>query len=351
MKIFISLCLALLFSACSFLQTTKPQTPQKTPSYTGSTITSTPTKKPETIAIIVPEKVIRSYSNIVTNAALAYVLRQEAKLEVQIFLIGTEDEANLKRALDEIRAKQIKLVVAALTLKGAKWLENKAESDISFYIPTLHKNNAHIRKDNFYFGGIDYEAQIKALIERSNHKFASFYDDTALSNNLNQIVVNLTNAKTYRVAGKKLNYDSLLYSKGGLYNSSIFLNTSLAKTAIISSQLRVNDIKPYVLLSTQIGYNPTLLSLTQSGDRKNMLIANSINNKDISLSYLNEIFEQSIDYNWVAYSTSIGVEFFYKNFIDKEAKTLFDEKMQDHQVIYDVRLMKALEFGFEEAGY
>ncbi|XPD26508.1 hypothetical protein ACD569_00005, partial [Campylobacter sp. LH-2024] len=83
-------------------------------------------------------------------------------------------------------------------------------------------------------------------------------------------------------------------------------------------------------------------------DRKNFIIANSINNHDDNLSYLNEIFNQNIDYNWVAYATSIGTDYFYTNFLNKESKSIFDEKIENSQILYKVRLMQSVKANFEE---
>lgn len=345
MKIFFYLFFAFLISACSL-----QNVPKKPSIYTPAPQTSqTQSEKKQfgnKLAIIIPEKTIKSYSSIVINASLAYILRKEAKINTEIFLIGSEDEANIQKALNEIKAKDIHYIIAAFTTKGANTLSKLVDDEI-IYIPTIHKTNTQISNPNIYFGGIDYKAQVAKLMQHAGPKIASFYDNSALSSHINQILTNY-GAKLYLADGKKLNYVSLLFSQGSLHNASIFLNSSLTKNAIIASQIRVNNINAQGLFLTQIGYNPILLSLTQPGDRRKMLIANSILNEDLHLSYLNESFEQSIDYNWVAYSTSLGVDFIYTNFIDKKADKLFKEPMKDNQILYDIKLMKALEFGFEE---
>ncbi len=346
-KLYLCLILALFISACSLTQPSikHPSTPVTTTTPPPSSAQQ-PVLSNDKLAIIIPEKSIKSYSSIVINASLAYILRKDAKMNTEIFLIGSEDEQSIRAALEKIKAKGVKFIIAAFTTRGVNFLNDY--EDFIFYIPTLHKNNTQIKASNVYFGGIDYKAQVEKLSQQGSAKIASFYDDSTLSSYLNSILSNYS-ARTYFVGGKKLNYISLLYSKGSLSGASIFLNTPLTKSAIIASQLRVNNITPSAILATQIAYNPILLSLTQPGDRKKMLIANSISNTDEYLSYLNESFEQSIDYNWVAYSTSIGVDFIYTSFIDKGAERLFKEPMKDNQILYDIKLMKALEFGFEEA--
>ena len=300
------------------------------------------------IALIIPDKVIKSYSNIIINASIAYALRQDAHISVDIYNIGTEDEANIAKLLKELTSKDYRFAIAGFTLKGANALAAQNADDISFYIPTLHKNTTKITASNIYFGGIDYDEQIARLLSVSNDLISSFYDNSALSNTLNKkLLSKAKNARAFKIDNDKVDYERLLRPKSALDGSSVFLNTPLVKSAIVSSQLRANELVAYALLSTQIGYNPTIFSLTQPEDRENFYIANSISNKDAALSYLNEMLGQSVDYNWVAYATSVGFDYFYTTKMNEGAKSLFSEKMQDNQIIYETKLVQALEFGFE----
>lgn len=300
------------------------------------------------IAVIVPEKVLKSYSNVIINSSLAYILRQKASVSVNVFLIGTEDEANIRSVVSQLEAQDYRFVIAGFTIKGANALANLGADDVYFYIPTLNKNTTNINASNIYFGGIDYEAQIEKLLGFSNDYVASFYDDSALSNNLNQKLISFRkNTKSIKLDGDKTNFEQL-FRRAKLDNASIFLNTPLVKSAILSSQIRANETEPYMILSTQIGYNPTLLSLTQPEDRVHLLIANSIANDDAGLSYLNEMLGHSVDYNWVAYATNVGVDYFYTQMMNKKSKRLFKEEMQNNQILYNIRIMKALEASFSE---
>ncbi|WP_171000342.1 hypothetical protein [Campylobacter estrildidarum] len=300
------------------------------------------------MAIIIPEKTVKSYSNIIVNSSIAYLLRQRADIKVKVFLIGTENENKIRQTLDLIENQGYQYVIAALTLKGASALKDYSKN-MKIFIPTLHKNFASNPNQNIIFGSIDYDAQIATLLEKTNSNIAVFSDNSTLSNNLNsRILEKNRDAKIYKIGGDKLNFSKLFNSQGSLNHTSIFFNTPLVKTALTSSQLRVHDIYPYVLLSTQINYNPAFLSLTQEADRKKFIIANSINNHDDNLSYLNEIFNQNIDYNWVAYATSIGTDYFYTNFLNQNSKSIFDERIENSQVIYKVRLMQGIKASFEE---
>lgn len=302
------------------------------------------------LAIIIPEKTIKSYSNTIINSSIAYLLSQRAEIKVKVFLTGTEDGDKIRSTLEQVQVQGYQYAIAALTLKGVNQLKDYS-GDMKIFIPTLHKNNVSFSNlnKNIIFGSIDYDAQVLALLNKANSDIAAFSDGSMLSSNLNSRVLEQNaNTRFYRVEGEKLDFYRLLRSQGSLNNASIFLNTPLIKTALISSQLRVYNIQPFVLLSTQINYNPTFLSLTQEGDRKNFILANSIDNHDDNLSYLNEIFNQSIDYNWIAYATSIGTDYFYTQFLNTKSDSLFDEKIQNSQILYKVRLMKGSKASFEE---
>ncbi|MBZ7965162.1 hypothetical protein [Campylobacter molothri] len=302
------------------------------------------------LAIVIPEKTIKSYSNTIVNSSIAYLLRQRADIKVKVFLIGTEDENKIRQTLDQIESQGYQYVIAAFTLKGISALKDYSKN-MKIFIPTLHKNFASNLNQNIIFGSIDYDAQIMALLQKANSNIAIFGDGSTLSDNLNaRILLNSKNqnVRIYKIDGDKLDFYKLLKSQGSLEQTSIFFNTPLVKTALTSSQLRVYDIYPYIMLSTQINYNPAFLNLTQEADRKNFIIANSINNHDDNLSYLNEIFNQNIDYNWVAYATSIGTDYFYTNFLNKESKSIFDEKIENSQILYKVRLMQSVKANFEE---
>ncbi|MCX2683101.1 hypothetical protein OQH60_04675 [Campylobacter sp. MIT 21-1685] len=299
------------------------------------------------LAIILPEKTLKSYSNTIINSSIAYLLRQRAEIKVKVFLIGTEESSKVNEVLQRIENQNYEYVVAGFTLKGVNELVNY-NGKLKIFIPSIHKNNTNITNPNIYFGSIDYDAQITKLLSKANENIAIFSDNSALSNNLNSRILAFNKAKIYRIEDEKLNFAKLLYSQGTLNNASIFFNTPLIKTALTSSQLRVYNLEPFVLLSTQINYNPSFLSLTQQGDRKKFIIANSINNNDDNLSYLNALFHQNINYNWIAYATSIGVDYFYTKFLNKKTKSIFEENFENSQILYKVRLMKTEKASFEE---
>ncbi|WP_139453757.1 hypothetical protein [Campylobacter armoricus] len=301
------------------------------------------------LAIIIPEQIIKSYSNTIINSSIAYLLRQRAQIKVKVFLIGTEDESKIEKAFKQVKDEKFNYVIAGFTEKGVKnLLKEEIDSNVKIFIPTAHKRYFDTQKENIYFGSIDYQKQIQKLLEFSNGKNIIFSEGTSLASRLDENVLNVGNGgeKIYTINTSKFDFRSILNQNKSFQDASIVLNTSLIKTALISSQLRTYDIKPYVLLSTQINYNPILLSLTQINDRKKLLLANSISNEDQTLSYLNELFSQNINYNWIAYTTSVGIDYFYTQYLDKDSQRIFDEELNNNQFDYKVKIIRSQGLGF-----
>ncbi|MCK9257712.1 MAG: hypothetical protein M0P02_06535, partial [Sulfurospirillaceae bacterium] len=67
------------------------------------------------------------------------------------------------------------------------------------------------------------------------------------------------------------------------------------------------------------------------------------------LRIFNQLFGHSIEYDWVNYATSIGVDYFYVTYFNSEATPLFKEKIIDGQVDYRTKLFKANRYQLVEA--
>lgn len=308
------------------------------------------------IAIMVPEKTIKSYASIIINASLAYILRQESDLELKIYSIGEENEKSIQESLKKLKEEEFHFVIAGFTQEGVEILSKLSlADDFSFIFPLVHKNNTTAWQKNFIFSAIDYEAQIIKLLEKSNANIAVFHDESMISERLNEklsLQENELNLQFYKINDSQVNFEKIFYPKKTQYpsplnNFSFFVNLNSVKTALFISQIRANEVQPFLILSTQINYNPALLSLSQSQDRQRLLIANSIFNQDSSLSYLNENFAQDINYNWVAYATSVGLDYLYVTFINKKATRLFSEPFNEGQMLYNVELVRASGYNFK----
>lgn len=298
------------------------------------------------VALIIPQDVIKSYSVVVSDSVFAYIFKRDVGSYIEIFYSGDESAENLNLAINRAKNAGFKYLIAPLTTNGLEIVNSDDYDDLIFYIPTINIKNISNPKSNLFFGGIDYEAQIQKLLTKANHKITAFGDGSRVSDMLNNLVANNTNEpyiKNIEGSDIKLNF---LKNNYKVKNSSIFLNTPLIKSALLSSQFRVFELTPHILLSTQLNYNSALISLTQSGDRKNMYIANSIMTPDSQLETLSAILGEKLDYDWVAYSTMIGMDFIYLNYINKSAKAIFKEEMQNNQIQYNINIMRAGNYGF-----
>ena len=87
--------------------------------------------------------------------------------------------------------------------------------------------------------------------------------------------------------------------------------------------------------------------MTQEKDREKIVIANSIPlNIDKSVVNTNILLNNDIIYEWVNYSTVVGLDYIYSNVTD--AKRLFSEEIIDGQIVYDVKIVKTTGSGFIE---
>ncbi|MBL0702410.1 MAG: hypothetical protein JJV95_00315 [Sulfurospirillum sp.] len=299
------------------------------------------------VALLIPQKSIRRYASTTVNSVLAYLVSKQNSFEVKIFNTNDEKEESILRELKNIKNENFTYVIAPLTSKGATTIINNS-SGLLVYMPTVHKKAFQASGSNILFGGIDYDEQIDVLLKHANDRIAYFSDGSTLSKSINNSLLekNLEIIYSKSLSSSRVNFKDMLSENTVLNDSSIFLNTPLIKTSLISSQFRVYDIEPYVLLSTQINYNPMLLTLTQYDDRKKFYIANSIGKSTVELRELNSLFEHDIVYDWVNYSTSIGIDYFYSNYFVPSTNRSFSEDIVKNQVQYDISIMQPEENKF-----
>ncbi len=300
------------------------------------------------IAMLVPQKSIRRYATTTVNSVLAYLVSKQNNFELEVFNSHDEKRSSILSKLEDIKKQNFTYVIAPVTPKGAKIITEN-EKDLLIYIPTVHKSKLETNSTNIIFGGIDYDKQIDALLEYANNKIAYFSDGSTLGESLNDSLKEKTSHIIYHksISSSHISFKKMFKHNKKLSNSSIFLNTPLVKTSLIASQLRVYNIAPYMLLSTQINYNPMLLTLTQYADRKNFYIANSIGKTTVNMEELNSLFGHDIVYDWVNYSTSIGMDYFYTHYFVPTEKRDFPEKIVQNQVEYDIAILKPKKYRFE----
>ena len=141
----------------------------------------------------------------------------------------------------------------------------------------------------------------------------------------------------YFVSRKTTNLQYYLKENKKIVDGSFFINTPIIKTGMILSQLTLYDTNATNVLSTQINYNPLLLSMTQYIDREKMIVANSIVKNNAVVIETNSLLGNDIVYDWINYTTTIGVDYFY-SLITGEARE-YDVNVSNQQMVYDIELL------------
>ena len=302
------------------------------------------------IAVIIPQKIIKSYANVVSNAVLSYVLKQDADIEIKFINSNDESPQSLTNAMQTARAQGFNYFIAALTSNGANIINSLVLSNELIYIPSVHSSFVINPKSNLIFGGIDYKDQISALLAYSNEKIVAFDDGSSLGQKLNEYVrMQSSDYHEASIVGKDINLNDTLSKKSKFNDASIFLNIPIVKASLVATQMRGFEIKPYALLSTQINFLPNIFNAIAQRDRQNLFIANSLNPVNDLFLGLGDLFDVDFRYSQIGYSSAFGAEYIYTNFIDKSADRIFTERVENSQVLYGVKIYNAKGDHFDEA--
>ncbi|QPH84296.1 hypothetical protein CVT06_03995 [Campylobacter concisus] len=302
------------------------------------------------IAVIIPQKIIKSYANVVSNAVLSYVLKQDADIEIKFINSNDESPQSLTNAMQTARAQGFNYFIAALTSNGANIINSLVLSNELIYIPSVHSSFIINPKPNLIFGGIDYKEQISALLAYSNEKIVAFDDGSSLGQKLNEYVrMQSSDYHEASIVGKDINLNDTLSKKSKFNDASIFLNIPIVKASLVATQMRGFEIKPYALLSTQINFLPNIFNAIAQRDRQNLFIANSLNPVNDLFLGLGDLFDVDFRYSQIGYSSAFGAEYIYTNFIDKSADRIFTERVENSQVLYGVKIYNAKGDHFDEA--
>lgn len=298
------------------------------------------------LAIIYPSNVVGKYANNTVNTITGYLLYRNQKFTIESFDTSLESIASIQKAYDELKEKGFKKVIALFTKTGYDIMSSFSySSNMKVYFPLINASEVLATKDNFIYGGISYLNQIRLLQTLSNQKNIMFYQDNYLGKKLKSVYENSVNnievVKEIKVRNN--DYKSLVDDEK-LLGSTITLNTSIIKTSILLSQIRAFEKEPNAILSTQINYNPLLVSLTQAEDRVNFVIANSIDKTDAKLEDTLDLLGVDIVYDWVNYSSLIGVN----QLFDNNDKELIKTQIDNNRVVYQPQLYKNTEYGFQK---
>ena len=330
-----------------------PQTqaiPTQTPQQAPVTIHIERVKKPEKIsiqkshepetlkiAIIIPSKVIGRYATSTTNAVFAYMLTKNSAYEIKTFDIQTQDKDNIAKALQNIENQGFHYAIAVLTKDGADKIIS-LNPQINIFIPTINKSEVSSSSSHIYFGGIDYKAQTDKLLKEAHAPLVIFKDASPISEKISEYAQSKYHNKSYTFSLDKSTNLKKQLKNSRFKNTSFLTNTPVVKTGMIVSQITLYKVDQSNVLSTQINYDPLILTMTQYNDRKDMIIANSILKDNTAITDANLMLNNDITYDWINYATTVGVDYFY-NRITNEARE-YPLPMSNNQIIYPINLMQ-----------
>lgn len=312
--------------------------------------------QPLKIALLSSSKVIGKYSQSVYNVSLATLMScKKEGYELKHYTLSDESSDSLSKALSAINQDGMDGILAPLTANGVKNLL-QLHTDIPVFIPTVHKRNFPYASENITFGAIDYERQIDALLPYMSDSIAIFYDSSAVGTQLKASTEEVFLAHkrdkksiaAYPVDAKGDNIVTHLSKPAHFHKKSIILHLPVVKSALLTSHLTFSGIKERNILSTQINVDPTLLSLTQYNDRKNMILANSLIEFPADIYETNVLMNNDIVYDWVNYATSVGIDYLVSTL--SGAPRAYSMRIVNAQVLYPIQLLRAKEFGFEPLG-
>ena len=289
------------------------------------------------IAIVYSSKKIGKYSIKISDIVLAYSTNLDIDFKYEFFDIENESAESISNKFDEMYENNITKVMLYLTkpslinLHGYEKLDN-----FNIYLPLINKNDIDLLfSNNIIFGGINYKKQLDKLKNTASSHIVEIYDNKYRNIKLHNILKDDENITSFILNGKYPNYKRFIETHSLLNESSIILNLSVVKSSIFLSQLRANDdLNISQILTTQNNYTPLLFVLSQKKDTENLIVASSIKKINTKLYNMNNLIGNDINYDWVNYSTILGLEYFKTN-----NKVLFDNiEIVDSQVDYSVDL-------------
>ena len=335
------------------------------------------------IALLIPYKKIGKYASSTINATFAYLMTKSNPFTLKSYRVESESMEDLSSSIRKIQDDGFDYVIAPVTKEGAQNIID-LDPNLNIYFPTINKNDIQSNSAYYVFGGIDYNAQSKMLLKeavspliifsdksqtgkklavyqeeeflhptKSVEKqveeegiFGSFFnssaatDETADQETTDSTDENATEKKVikYFISRRTTNLEHYLKENEDIINGSFVLNTPIIKTGMILSQLTLYDTNATNILSTQINYDPLLLSMTQYIDREKMIIANSIIKNNTVLIETNSLLGNDIVYDWINYTTTIGIDYFYNEITGDDRD--YDINVTDNQMIYDIELLR-----------
>ena len=297
------------------------------------------------LAFIYPSSLVEKYAKTSLSTISGYLSYQKADYDLTIIDTTNESYDNINSAFSKAKQNGITHVIGLFTPSAVSSLDKIVTSDLKVYLPLIEKSDSLTNNENLIFGSISYDQQVKKLISYSNTNNAMFYQNTYIGNKLKKAYdSSVYDTRVRKEISKTETNFKYIVNDYKLNNSTLFLNTDLVKTSLILSQLRAYDISPKAILSTQVSYDPMLMLLTQTQDRENFVIANSIDSVNNELRDEINTFGGNIVYEWVDYSTLVGINYLYYG----NNSNLVQTKIIDNQAVYNPKLYKSTDVGFLE---
>ena len=328
------------------------------------------TTKQLKIALLLPYRLIGKYATSTTNAVMAYLMAKNQHFELKTYKIESESQVEIQNALMHIQQDGFSYVIAPLTKDGATTLSS-LNPKVNIYFPTVNKRDAVKESAYLFYGGIDYKAQSDMLIKEAVSPLVIFYDKSALGRTLalleesefkytqlpqssmidaytqepQRVLDENKKVIKYSIPPTTTNLKYYLDKNEKIQKASFFINTPIIKTGMIMSQLTLYDANATNVLSTQINYDPLLLSMTQYDDRKDMIIANSITEENNTFIEANSLLGNDIVYDWINYTTTVGIDYFYSLVTQRPRDYNID--VEDNQMQYHIELLKPTRYSFK----
>ncbi len=298
------------------------------------------------IAVIYPSKIVGKYAKSTLSTISAFLIYSDKKFEIETFDTYNEDVESILNQVNLLNEKGFTKVIAMFTQNGFETLNTIEETkQARFYFPLINKSEVYTENPNFIFGGISYSKQLDLLQNFSNDRNTMFYIKSFLGNKLREKYENsFMNPGIIKEIERKTNRFKHLMEDKRMIGNTIILNTPIVKSSIIMSQLTAYEVYPSKILSTQLNYNPLLVKLTQPRDRENFFVANSIDEVDGFIEDYSRLLGANITYNWVDYSSLVGVNYLLN---DNESEYIRTQVI-DNQVEYEPSLYQGTAYGFQK---
>lgn len=305
--------------------------------------------KGKNIAIVYAIHDIGKYSIEAINTANTYLSAKQKDYNFFVYDIEDETQNNFDTIIQQLHDNDIKDVIFLVTDKKIEYLLRRdIIREFNLYFPLVNIDSIDDRtmiKENMIFGGIDYAVQFEKIFSDAKNKqgiIYEIYDNKPISQILHNKLMKLDAPfESIFLSEDNPNYTLLFKRYKQLNQSIVILNTSIIKSAILLSQLRANDIKPLQIYATQINYTSLIFHLTQAKDREDLKIVNMISDLPKTLSSYYDVSGNDIRYNWVNYSTLIGLEYLFS-----KKNEIFGNKIINNQVQYDLNFIQVNKTNF-----